>query len=1415
MLNLKKSKSSETINTASHHARFQEAFFAALSETIFTDRPDNIVGSIVSAVGKAFDCHSFLFSRSGGTAALTAYSADNPKQIADSFKNAGIRLSTDKIPLTGGRKKAFEEKFTEFDEIFQLLGDMTTSAACRKLQRELGAGLVAAASVKTDASELALLLLLREKPPALREDLGRFVFLLKAASHLSEVKSRLQTLQNRFDEQLVKLKGELREKESSHLHLFNEMALAAAVLDERGIIVEANEALTRLAGPGVEPQGQSFSSLVDEDARQGFIEFLVGIGAGESRPTSVVMSGKHFKTYVVTRKKPDGGRGLSAVYLSDDTSDIELRNELGRTIDALRSENEALKKSVGEAREFSEESVRGAALPVMAVSNGIVSVLSRPVREMFDVKEGQQVGEFLSSNGLVIPTALEGDREVVDNRGRAFSVAHWDIAGISFYAFRDVSGFKKIEEELRKSAMESERLFNSFLPTAAVSGGKLSRWNEMFESLFKEFLSTDRSFDGFLRYLGESPESFKSELRAGEIVMRMCRTTDRKYLNARASVTEDATFLFLEDITEQEVLKQQLRGAQGMLGNLLESFVDDPVFVLESGIVRAANVAARNKLSIRLDESIDPTKILAGIGISRPEDTGELNGRFYKVENIPVGNTQVYRFRPVSQEVGQRAEIEKLKRRNVIMRDLPSADKFEGILKSLSDLLAAELYSGAKVIGTGTLHTSRGTADVFLLTAASGRMEPSLSLSLTESDVTVARHGGAFSGIEIPDSTLMNVVSAGDSRLLLQSTAVGDVLGFASISFPSSGVQSQYMDELAPVLKAASSVAAGLYARMSAERRFEESGKVTRAVVGLTGMGDGSFDEYSRHVTDLVRHVFAAESAGVYALVGTAMSLVISNGNLPKELSLPATKFGALVPANQLESPDMKGAEGLYFAVKSRRQLLVLLLRFIAVSPSISELNAVASVSLDMLEGRKSSEEQAKIAAQLLENSKIMSEFMMKLSKAGTPEAVVKVLADSLSAKMKESSVVLSPGNAGTEASRPMELVEKDGEGSGLYEADFASVGMGLLSVKSAGDPLSSTMVGLSVDKIKSIFAMRLPALQAESSVLRSRLDRAKEEQASLRESIENIPVSLRNARIAIDNVLSRLSFVQGEDKILQEIRLHLAAAAKEMSVDLDSSSKRQDELFEAVRTALINSAGTGSVKTPTRIKSFETSSLAEFRVDQSTFDLLRDLLSNVVLVSGLKECDVLAATSQPGPGDAAEGKGKRVGLRLTGAENETVDQEQIEGSASIRALVGKIEKLGYTVEADVQANVMTFEIFESRPAEGANAGVISALLVEDDKHLVEEESRNILLVFPRLKVAGDAVEAAKLFRTEKFSVAFVDLSLPSINGRELCGQLKKAHPDCTTVLLTNREGEEKSEGVDYISLRPLESDTITRFRPM
>ncbi|MCL4540700.1 MAG: response regulator [Bacteroidetes bacterium] len=141
-----------------------------------------------------------------------------------------------------------------------------------------------------------------------------------------------------------------------------------------------------------------------------------------------------------------------------------------------------------------------------------------------------------------------------------------------------------------------------------------------------------------------------------------------------------------------------------------------------------------------------------------------------------------------------------------------------------------------------------------------------------------------------------------------------------------------------------------------------------------------------------------------------------------------------------------------------------------------------------------------------------------------------------------------------------------------------------------------------------------------------------------------------------------------------------------------------------------------------------------------------------------------------------------------------------------------KIEKLGYGLDTNVFGNEMTLDVFEVRNVESSGDGALSAILVEDDKQLVEEESQGLLRVFSRLKVAGDAVEAAKIFEAETFGAAFIDLSLPSINGRELCSQIKKVQPGCITVLLTNRDGEERSEGVDYIALRPLEEGTIRAY---
>ncbi len=80
------------------------------------------------------------------------------------------------------------------------------------------------------------------------------------------------------------------------------------------------------------------------------------------------------------------------------------------------------------------------------------------------------------------------------------------------------------------------------------------------------------------------------------------------------------------------------------------------------------------------------------------------------------------------------------------------------------------------------------------------------------------------------------------------------------------------------------------------------------------------------------------------------------------------------------------------------------------------------------------------------------------------------------------------------------------------------------------------------------------------------------------------------------------------------------------------------------------------------------------------------------------------------------------------------------------------------------------------------------------------------------LKLPPVQSETADLLAAEKFNAAFIGLSLPSIDGREMCRQIKKAQPECLTVLIINREGEEKSEGVDYIALRPLEEEKVRSY---
>jgi len=1394
-------------------ARFRDMFFSALSEVIYANSLERSISSIAEGVMRAYGGATFIFRRDGESAALVGSAAENVEHVADLLRRAGLRLDVDNIPLSEGRTKVFDSNFMELGDPFELIDDLTTYAACKKIQRELHFGIVVTTSAKTESGDYSILILLPAKIRDARRELEQFSLLLKSAVYLANLKGRLVELEARFDERFVQLKNELREKEGAHLFLFNEMPIAAAVLDERGIVIEANEKVAVLFDGGANPVGQPFSTVIGENERQDFIEALLNLAPGGVSELKLSISDRQYKLHIVSRKDESGSKIGSVVYLVDETAGISLQRELERTIDALQSQKEMIEKIIAEERANSEDITRNAVTPTIAVADGRIESVSKSARRVFSIIDGESLEKFAADNEVSPISITETISEVTDSAGRTLRVSQWAKDKYRFYEFNDITELKTAEQELRKFTVESGKLFNSLLPIARVKNDMLVEWNDMFESLFKTFLASEKSFDGFLRYLGESPGVCKSELQSAGIIMRTCRTTDRKSLNMSAAVAEGSILVSIEDLTEQEDVKLQLRNTQNLLSNSLEAFSDEPIFVVDNGIVSALNLTARDKLEIRLDERFDVDAFLTRVGASEKDSIIELNGKFFRIDATSLGNSTVYHFRIISEEIAQRADINRLKRHHDLLRRLALSDRYENVLTNIKDILETDGLMSTKLVCTGTLQSARQVADVYLLTMSSGKIEPSLSLSIVPADISTAEHGGSFSKSELPDSTFSNVVSAGDSMLLIQSASIGEVMGFASLAIQEESLSLPKTEELGKMLKAAATVTIGIHTRMSAERKFEESGRLTRALVGLTGIGPGGFTDIARKTIDLLRQVLGSDAVGVYSVEGATMTSLATNGNLPAIASIPSLKFGVLVPASQLEVSEMKNAEGSYFAVKSRSQKLALIFRFAGTPPAPSELNAISSTALDTLESKKLAESQSVVAAQFSDESKLVNEFMTGLAKSTTSQDVIRILGDSLLKKNKNAAVTVREDVNAVSLAKPMEIVQKEDDGLTVYEVNLLSFGIGVVTVKCSPDLTSRTMVELAVDKMRSILALKLPAVQNEVVDLHAKLDRAKDNYSALRESVEKVPVSLRNARIEIDGVLSRLSFVQGEDRIIQEIKMRLASAAKELSVDLEGSSKNQDDIFETVRVAVMQPGESRSEQDsqpPSRI--FDVSTLTEFRVDQTTADLIKDLFVNFVNSSGVADCEVVMMTAQPSPSEEANGRGKHISLRISANEGEMLHDDDIRESGSIQTLAGKLRKMGYDVDTRALGNELTMDICEIKSVEVQGGEATSVILIEDDKSLVEEESQNLLEIFSRLKVAGDAVEAARILESEKFSAAFVDLSLPSINGRELCQQIKRAQPDCVTVLLTNREGEEKSDGVDHIMMRPLDESVIRGF---
>jgi PAS domain-containing protein len=818
---------------------FRKIFFSTVSEVIAAYELEKSLSAIANGMMQAFDGSVFIFSRSGELANLVCHAASDIELISDVLAKLGIRFEANAIPLGGAREKVFAGGYAEFEDPFPLIGDLVTSAACRRIQNEIRFGSISTISVKTESGDYLALVLLPERIHGIRSFIGEFGALINSAVYLSNMKKKLSQIETNFDEQITRIKNEFSAKEGFHVGLYNDMPIPAGVLDEGGVIVEANRALKDLFledarhrqafSEQVDAIGQPFSSIMEEKDQRNFAENLRSPSVKGESNFPLVVCERHFK---VTLVRPGGGDRIVA-YLHDETVSENLRIGLQKTIDELRKENGLAERLIAEERKYSEDIVRSFPVPVIAVFGDKVEFASESARQILSITDGESLDEFSSRNKISTLTGMEPAFETEASGSRTFSVSRWEIGKYCCYLFSEITEFKRAEDGSQKSSFESGKLLESTIPSACVKENKIDGWNKSFGNLFKDFLATGNGFDEFLSYLNESPDSIKSELSSNGTVTRTIRTSDLKSWKVRLSSAEDSIFVFIEDITEQESLRQQWQQAHSLLANCIEFFSEEPTFVLENGVVSAANLAARDKLSIKLGEPLSIDTPFAGFGAADRNSTVELRGKTFRIESATLDGSAVFHLRRVAEEVAPRPETNKLEKHYDFPMELATSERYEDILTSVKEVLGKDVVLTS--ICTGILYLTKECADVYSLTVSTPRIESAMSLGLNPSDVSVAKKGGMFSKSELPETDFSNIVSEGDSRLAIESTIVGDVCGFVSVTLPEESrsddskqefsVQNgaggaQTVEVISKALKVASAITVDMYTRLSAQKNL-------------------------------------------------------------------------------------------------------------------------------------------------------------------------------------------------------------------------------------------------------------------------------------------------------------------------------------------------------------------------------------------------------------------------------------------------------------------------------------------------------------------------------------------------------------------------------------------------------------------
>ncbi len=95
-------------------------------------------------------------------------------------------------------------------------------------------------------------------------------------------------------------------------------------------------------------------------------------------------------------------------------------------------------------------------------------------------------------------------------------------------------------------------------------------------------------------------------------------------------------------------------------------------------------------------------------------------------------------------------------------------------------------------------------------------------------------------------------------------------------------------------------------------------------------------------------------------------------------------------------------------------------------------------------------------------------------------------------------------------------------------------------------------------------------------------------------------------------------------------------------------------------------------------------------------------------------------------------------------------------------------------------------------------AELITALVVEDEKHIGRALKLNLEIEGIRAEVCETAKDAAQKLLNHQYSVILLDVELPDMSGFDLCRKLRYAHNFTPVIMLTVRSSaQDKVEGLE------------------